>query len=174
VTRRALFFGRFQPFHLGHLNVVRWVLEERGYDEIVILVGMASESHTPRNPFTAGERILMIREALREAGIGLDRLITATLPTMETHVGCAHYVLTHVPPVEAIVTRNPVIARIFREAGIRVEKPPAFNRDEYRGEHIRALIARGARWEHLVPPAVARIIREIGGEERIREIMSSD
>ena len=173
MARRALFFGRFQPFHLGHLRVVQWVFE-RGYDEIVILVGMASESHTPRNPFTAGERILMIREALREAGIDLARVVTATLPTMETHVGCAHYVLSFAPPVEAIVTRNPIIARIFREAGLRVEKPPAFNRDEYRGEHIRRLMAVGAEWEHLVPRAVARIIREIDGVSRIREIMSSD
>ncbi len=174
MVRRALFFGRFQPFHLGHLYVVRWVLEERGYDEIVILVGMSSESHTLRNPFTAGERIWMIREALREAGIDLARVITATLPTMEVHIGCVHYVLTHVPPVEAIVTRNPVIARVFKEAGIRVEKPPAFNRRELRGEHIRGLIASGQRWEHLVPPAVVRIIREIDGIARIREIAGSD
>ncbi len=174
MVRRVLFFGRFQPFHLGHLMVVKWIFEEKKYDEIVILVGMSSESHTPRNPFTAGERIWMIREALREARIDLSRVITATLPTMEIHIGCVHYVLTHVPPVEAIVTRNPIIARVFKEAGIRVEKPPAFNRDELRGEHIRKLIASGTRWEHLVPPAVARIIREIDGASRIREIIGKD
>lgn len=116
----------------------------------------------------------MIREALREAGIDLSRIITATLPTMEVHVGAAHYVLTHVPPVESIITRNPVIARVFREAGIKVEKPPAFNRNELRGEHIRRLIAAGGAWEHLVPPAVVRIIREIDGVARIREITTED
>ncbi len=174
MVRRVLFFGRFQPFHLGHLMVAKWLLEEMGFDELVVMVGMASESHTPRNPFTAGERIWMIREALREAGVDLARVITATLPTMEVHVGCAHYVLTHVPPVEALATRNPVIARVFHEAGIRVIKPPAYRRDELRGEHIRRLIAEGSDWEHLVPPAVARIIHEIRGVERIREIMKSD
>ncbi len=172
--RRVLFFGRFQPFHNGHLRVVEWLIDEQSFDELVILVGMASESHTPRNPFTAGERIWMIREALREAGIDLSRVITATLPTMEVHVGCAHYVLTHVPPVEAVATRNPVIARVFREAGVKVVKPPAYRRDVYRGEHIRRLIAEGGEWETLVPRAVARIIHEIDGVARLREIMSSD
>ncbi|MEM2787642.1 MAG: adenylyltransferase/cytidyltransferase family protein, partial [Archaeoglobaceae archaeon] len=83
-VKRALIFGRFQPFHLGHLNVIRWALER--FDELVLLVGMADESHTLRNPFTAGERITMIRESLKEEGISLDRIITATVPTMSVYV----------------------------------------------------------------------------------------
>jgi len=47
---RALIFGRFQPFHLGHLMVIKWALEK--FDELVLLVGMANESHTLLNPFT--------------------------------------------------------------------------------------------------------------------------
>ncbi len=45
---RALIFGRFQPFHFGHLNVIKWALEK--FDELVLLVGMANESHTLLNP----------------------------------------------------------------------------------------------------------------------------
>ncbi len=168
-----MFFGRFQPFHKGHLEVVRWTLQR--FDEIVIMVGMASESHTPRNPFTAGERVWMIREALREAGIPLEKIITSCLPTMEVHVGCALYVVKMVPPVEAIVTRNPVLAQVFRDAGLRVEEPPSYDRSKYRGEYIRRLIASmDESWRELVPPAVARIIEEIGGDKRVRAITRAD
>jgi len=56
---RALLYGRFQPFHKGHLAIAKWAYNELKVDEMVFLVGMASESYTPRNPFTAGERIEM-------------------------------------------------------------------------------------------------------------------
>ena len=50
--KRALFVGRFQPFHYGHLHAVRTILEEA--EELVIVVGSAQMSHEPDNPFTAG------------------------------------------------------------------------------------------------------------------------
>jgi cytidyltransferase-like protein len=104
--RRALIFGRFQPFHKGHLSIVRWALEERGFEEVVLLVGMASENYTPRNPFTAGERIEMIRLSMMDAGIPLERIITATIRTLETSIGSVHYVLSYVPKVYIILTRT--------------------------------------------------------------------
>ncbi|MEB3816415.1 MAG: adenylyltransferase/cytidyltransferase family protein, partial [Desulfurococcales archaeon] len=39
---RALVFGRFQPFHKGHLSLIKWAFDNLGIDEIVVLVGMAS------------------------------------------------------------------------------------------------------------------------------------
>lgn len=171
---RALIFGRFQPFHKGHLSIVRWALD-MGFSEIVFLVGMASENYTPRNPFTAGERIEMIRLSFVDAGIPLEKAITATIRTLETSIGSVYYVLSYVPRVDTILTRNPVIAKIFMDAGISVEKPPLFNRDEWRGERIRSLIARGDdRWKETVTPSTARFIEDVGGVERIRWTMASD
>ncbi|MCC6060654.1 MAG: nicotinamide-nucleotide adenylyltransferase [Desulfurococcaceae archaeon] len=173
--RRALLFGRFQPFHRGHVGIARWALGEAGFDEIVFLVGMASENYTPRNPFTAGERIEMIRLSLRDEGIPLDKAITATIHTLETSVGSVHYVLSYVPRVEVILTRNPVISRIFMDAGIKVVQPPLFNREEWRGEVIRGKIARGdSSWREAVTPSTAEFIEEIGGVERIRWAHSRD
>ncbi len=170
-----MLFGRFQPFHRGHVAITRWVLEDVGFDEIVFLVGMASENYTPRNPFTAGERIEMIRLSFKDEGLPLDKAITATIQTLETSVGSVHYVLSYVPRVEVILTRNPVISKIFVDAGIRVMQPPFFNREEWRGEVIREKIARGdSSWKDAVTPSTAEFIEEIGGVERIRWILSRD
>ena len=173
--RRALLFGRFQPFHRGHVGIARWALEEAGFDEVVFLVGMASENYTPRNPFTAGERIEMIRLSFIDEGLPLEKAITATIHTLETSIGSVHYVLSYVPRVEVILTRNPVISKIFIDAGIRVVQPPLFNRSEWRGEVIREKIARGDEsWKDAVTPSTARFIEEIGGVERIRWALSRD
>ncbi len=175
LPRRAMLFGRFQPFHKGHLEIVKWALYDVGFEELVFLIGMASENYTPRNPFTAGERIEMIRLSLRDAGIPLDRIITATIRTLETSVGSVYYVLSYVPRVEVLLTRNPVISKIFIDAGIKVMKPPVFNREEWRGERIRRLIALGdERWRNAVTRSTAEYIVDIGGVERIRFAESTD
>ena len=62
---RALFVGRFQPFHYGHLHAIEKILEE--CDELVLVVGSAQMSHEHDNPFTAGERIEMIRAYAEQA-----------------------------------------------------------------------------------------------------------
>ncbi len=169
-----MIFGRFQPLHKGHLELIKWALK-LGYDEVVLLIGMASENYTPRNPFTAGERLEMIRIAAETSNIGLERIVTSAVPTLETNIGCTYYVLSYVPKIESIITRNPIIARIFKDAGYKVEHPPLFNREIYRGTLIRELIAKNdPRWKELVPPGIPEYIEEIGGVKRIQEIFMED
>ena len=60
LVNRGLYVGRFQPFHLGHLGAIKAVLKE--IDEFVIVIGSAQYSHNSNNPFTAGERLVMIRQ----------------------------------------------------------------------------------------------------------------
>ena len=68
LVNRGLYVGRFQPFHLGHLRAIKAVLKE--VDEIVIVIGSAQYSHNSNNPFTAGERLVMIRRALARSQTG--------------------------------------------------------------------------------------------------------
>ena len=72
MVKRGLYVGRFQPFHLGHLSAIKHVLEEA--DDLVIVVGSAQYSHNVNNPFTAGERLVMIRKALEEGRIDCSRV----------------------------------------------------------------------------------------------------
>ncbi len=159
--------ARFQPLHYGHLNVLKYCLER--CPEVVIAVGMASQSHTPENPFTAGERILMIRETLKWAKLPLDKYITITLPTLEVSKVAVHYVKLYSPPFRFVIALNPIIQRIFAEEGYVVIEPPVFNREQYRGSTIRRLIADGDdRWRELVPPPVASVIERVDGINRIK------
>lgn len=173
VPRRAIFFGRFQPFHLGHLHVAGEILKK--FDEIVFLIGMSSESHTERNPFTAGERIEMIRLAMNEAGYPLSKVITANLHTMEIHIASAHHVVYASPKAEAIYVGNPIMARIFKEAGFNVVVPTPYRREIYNGSLIRAYMkANSQKWKELVSKDVAEFIESINGPERVRAISAPE
>lgn len=59
----ALFIGRFQPFHRGHMSALQDILQT-GYDHVVLIVGSANISRTDNNPWTYTERELLIRTCL--------------------------------------------------------------------------------------------------------------
>ena len=63
----AVYIGRFQPFHNGHLHAIKEGL--RIADRVLILVGSADSPRTTKNPFTFGERGRMIQEALAASSI---------------------------------------------------------------------------------------------------------
>jgi len=159
--------ARFQPLHYGHLNVIKYC--DQNCPETIIAIGMASQSHTPENPFTAGERIEMIRETIKWANLSLDRYITVTLPTLEVSRVAVHYVKLYSPKFNCVITLNPIIQRIFSEEGYRIVSPPEIDRENFRGSVIRRMIAEdNEEWRRMVPPPVVDIIERVDGINRIK------
>lgn len=60
----GIFIGRFNPFHLGHLNDVRQGLEIA--EQLVIVVGSHNQAANIKNPFSSSERIEMIKSCLTD------------------------------------------------------------------------------------------------------------
>lgn len=58
----AVFIGRFQPFHKGHMGVIEHALESA--ERVLVLVGSANRARDTRNPFTYQERETLIDDAL--------------------------------------------------------------------------------------------------------------
>ncbi|MEM2021504.1 MAG: nicotinamide-nucleotide adenylyltransferase [Zestosphaera sp.] len=170
---RAVFPGRFQPVHLGHLSVVEWAFTK--VDELIIAIGTAQESHTVVNPFTAGERVLMIKEALKESSVDLSRVYIIPVPDILMNSVWPQYLQMYVPKFRYGIARNPLVLRLFRDAGYDVLIPPPFERGRYSSTTIRKLILVGDEsWRDLVPKSVARLIDELGGCERLREVTGMD
>lgn len=169
---RGLYPGRFQPFHLGHLSVIKWALER--VNELIILIGSAQESHTLNNPFSAGERIEMIKRALETEGIDMKRIYIIPVPDILMNYVWVYHVMMYVPRFDVVFARNPLVIRLFKEAGIKVEIPPAFNREKYSSTNIRKLIILKEDWRDYVPKSVYDYILSIKGDERLREIAGSD
>ncbi|WP_330084717.1 bifunctional nicotinamide-nucleotide adenylyltransferase/Nudix hydroxylase [Methylocystis iwaonis] len=58
----AVFIGRFEPFHLGHLAILQRALALSS--RVVVLVGSAEAPRTAKNPWSFTERVVMIQAAL--------------------------------------------------------------------------------------------------------------
>lgn len=172
--RRGLMAGRFQPFHNGHLALAEQALSE--CDELIIVVGSAQFNYIGKDPFTAGERVLMIRSALAEAGIDLSRCYIIPVANDENNARWLAYLRSQVPPFDALYSGNGFVDLLARsqDPSLAMRKPKFAKKSEYNGTNIRSLAAAGKKWEHLVPPAVARAIKEIGGVERMKVLARSD
>lgn len=171
VVDRGLFVGRFQPFHHGHLGAVRRIAQQ--HDELIVGIGSANVSHTATNPFTAGERLEMIRGALKDAQVA--HVLPVPIPDVGRNAVWVAHVASLVPRFTVAHTNNPLPARLFREAGYQVAPVPFVERAKYEATHIRAEIAKGGdHWKTLVPPAVAKIILDVDGPRRIAELLQPD
>ncbi len=169
----ALIIGRFQPFHNGHMEVLKEVAsrDSPGYSPI-IAIGSAQISHTVENPFTAGERYEMIHAAATEKGIDVRIL---PLPDINRYAVWVAHVVSLAPPFDVVCTNNPLTDRLFREAGYRVEPQKMFDRHRFEGARIRRMMIEGdTGWKELVPPAAVEVIERVGGEERMRVLAGSD
>ena len=62
----AVYIGRFQPFHNGHLSVVKHGLEIA--KKVIVIVGSARSPQTVKNPFSFETRKEMIRNSLHARG----------------------------------------------------------------------------------------------------------
>ncbi len=160
--------GRFQPFHLGHLHAVKYALER--VEQLCILVGSAEKSHQPDNPFTAGERVCMIKAALEEANIDCRRVLIIPLPDASAHSIWVASVKATVPKFDVVFSNDPLTRRLFQEEGFTVLDIPFYERSTFSATEVRRRMLRGEAWEELVPKSVAKIIYEVGGVERLKQL----
>lgn len=163
---RALIVGRFQPFHNGHMESVRHVLEE--FEDVIIGIGSAQYSHTPNNPFTGGERHLMISKAMFEGGV--DNFFLVPIQDINQYGLWVAHVQLIVPPFDAIFSNNPLTLRLFSERGYDARPLPMYDREKYSGSSIREMIVEDGDWESLVPPAVVDVLKQFDGVNRLKDL----
>lgn len=159
----GLIVGRFQPFHNGHLEMIREAAGKA--DSLVIAVGSSNKSGVMDNPFTYSERGRMIRAAL---GGDFDFMIIA-VPDVDDDKKWAEYIRDNIE-FDVAFTNAETEGRIFREAGFKVEGLDFYRRNECMSTLIREKMISGEGWRDSVPDAACKILREINAVERLRKI----
>lgn len=165
---RIMFIGRFQPFHKGHLEVVKY-LSKMGV--VMVVVGSAQYNDTFRNPFSYSERAAMITAAVEEAGI--ENVEIVPVKDIHNHQRWAEHVKASVPAYDCVFTNSDLDRNIFTFAGDRVLKEWLFERESYKGQKVREALASGDKgWVAMVPPTVAEILVNIGAERRLKDLLA--
>jgi nicotinamide-nucleotide adenylyltransferase len=166
---RGFYIGRFQPYHNGHHHMVEEIATE--VDELVLGIGSAGDSHTPRNPFTAGERVMMVTKSVADFDV---TTYAVPIEDLDRNSVWVSHVQSMSPKFDVAYSNNPLVIQLFREAGVEVRQSPMFNREVLEGTELRDRMRADRRWEHLVPDAVANVIEEIDGIERLQRVSATD
>jgi nicotinamide-nucleotide adenylyltransferase len=170
--KRGLYVGRFQPFHMGHMSAIKDILKEA--DELVIVIGSAQYSHNFNNPFTAGERLVMVRRALDESSVDSKRVWIVPVPDVHLHMMWVSSVEGYTPKFDVVYSNEPLTRRLFMESGYKVKPIRLFERKEYSSTEIREKMVKDQNWEKLVPKSVVAFIKEIDGINRLKDLTKTD
>ena len=165
---RGILIGRMQPVHNGHMEVIKRILEE--VDEIVIGIGSAQLSHEVKDPFTAGERVVMMTQALAEIDVDPSRYYIIPMQDINFNAIWASHVKMLTPPFSIVYSGNPLVKQLFAEEGYEVRQPPLYDRIHLSGTEVRRRILEDKNWQELVPKATADLLKEIDGVNRLKNL----
>lgn len=173
---KALFIGRFQPFHLGHLTVIVKAVQEN--EHLLIGIGSSDENYRQANPFTCAERIQMIEEALKEANVPKDKYTIIPVPNINNFGLWAQHVELYIPPFEKIYTGSPVVMKLFDDYNKKLNQPyqivPIEKEIKISSTEIRERMVRRRKWENFVPQSTANLITKWQGAERLMAVQEEE
>ena len=164
--------GRFQPFHNGHLEAVRYAL--KNVDYLYVVIGSSQRDHERDNPFTAGERIAMIKAALDSSDVKPGSWMAVPIADTDSHALWPAILRASVPPFDIVFTNDGLTTRLLKEEGVKVEAVRYVDRSSYSATNVRNRILEMKEWEKLVPEPVASMVKRIGGVERVRSMIHKD
>ena len=141
---------------------------------LYIIVGSAQRNHERDNPFTAGERITMIKSALDGNGIDPSKWMAIPIVDADSHSLWVSTVKSMVPKFDTVFTNDALTFSLFKEEKIGVAAVPYVERKAYSATNVRDRILERKDWENLVPPQVATLVKQFGGVERVRALMRKD
>ena len=163
--KKGLILGRFQPFHYGHLNLIKSIVE-MGIEPL-ICIGSAQYSHTPENPFSIDERKEMIEATMKDVEC---KYYLFGIPDINNYDLYVSHLEKFVPKFDCVYSGNPLVQRLFKNAGYQVNKLDLINREVWEGSAIRQEMKVGGDWELAVPNQIAEIIHRIDGTGRLKNL----
>lgn len=160
----ALYIGRFQPFHNGHLFALKQAL--KAAEKVLIVIGSSNVSDE-KNPFGVPQR-RKILEAVIAAELPRDKVEDVIeLPDTSDEAWVANVISQVVAkgynPKDVVVTgNNEWVNGLLEPAGFVIHRIGYFNRNELEGIKIRKLIkTHDEEWKSRVPKVVREIIEEV-------------
>lgn len=165
----ALFIGRFQPLHHGHIYVLNKIF--KSYKKIKIGIGSSQLSKTKTDPFTNEERVSFINSALKERNINPDRFEIFAIPDIFNANKWVDHVISIVGDFDTVFSNSEWVRQLFQNNRFIIGEKLEIFKKKYNATNVRNLISKENRnWTVLVPKEVANLIKGYDGIQRIKSL----
>lgn len=172
--KHIVYAGRFQPFHNGHLAVVKWVLQQ--VKDLTIVIGSMQEYGQKRHPLNFNQRKEIIQNSLVVQNITNYRIV-GVVDFLSDITWAKKFVKTTGFKTNEIVvlTSNEWARASLEKIGVQVMMHPMFLYD-LSATSVRKRIADGHNWEELVPAPAAEYLKQHNLDKKIAllQIPASD
>jgi nicotinamide-nucleotide adenylyltransferase len=162
----GLLIGRFQPFHLGHLDAVLFGLSRT--ENLFIGIGSSNKSNESRNPFSAKERREMITSSIEPSMA--ERIKIFDIPDVGDHEKWAFEIDKIVPKYDVVFTNDEFTQTLFEKREMNVVPVVLKDREKFSGTNIRDLITEDKNWRDLVPQGTRNVLDNINAKERLKNL----
>ncbi len=162
----GLLIGRFQPFHLGHLDALHFALSK--VDKLWIGLGSSNKTLQKNNPFSAEERKEMILSSIDESM--KQRIQIYFIPDLENHIKWIELIDTIVPKFDIVFSNDELTRHLYSKRDVEVLSIPFVKRDILSGTNIRNLIISDQKWEDLVPEGTKIFLYNTSAKQRLKNL----
>lgn len=174
--KNALFIGRFQPFHLGHLSVIKKAVKEN--DRLFIGIGSSEANFRPTNPFTCSERFQMIEAALDEAKISREKYEIVTIRNIDNFALWTQHLELYIPPFQKVYTGSDTVKYLFKVHNQNSKTPHEIVdiplELKVSGTLVREYILQGKPLEKYVPKSVVSLIQAWDSTARLKAVQEAE
>ena len=162
----GLLIGRFQPFHLGHLEAVNFVLNK--VENLWIGIGSSNKYNEKKNPFSADERRKMITLSVDDSII--TRIKIFDIPDVGDHEKWTYSIDKIVPEYNLVFSNDEFTKTLFEKREMNVVPVVLKDRGKFSGTNIRELIADDKNWQDLVPQGTRKVLDNLNAKERLKNL----
>jgi len=162
----GLLIGRFQPFHLGHLDALHFALSK--VDKLWVGLGSSNKSLDKNNPFSVEERKEMILSSIDDSM--KQRIQIYFIPDLDNHIKWIELINTIVPKFDIIFTNDELTRHLYSKRDVEVLPIPFVKRDILSGTNIRDMIISDQTWENLVPEGTKNFLYKTSAKQRLKNL----
>ncbi len=176
--RRALYIGRFQLFHKGHLDVVQHIDQASDIEEIIFAIGSSQYDHTNKNPywpwannpFTYEEREQIVTRSID--GVVTKPYQIHPVPDYHNYPRWFQHIKDNLPDFAVLYTSDAKEKEFFTEKGYEVRPIPI--KHPYHAQILRERIYKGMEYESALTQGTLDVMEEVGGVRRIKMLFARD
>jgi nicotinamide-nucleotide adenylyltransferase len=162
----GLLIGRFQPFHLGHLEALRFALSK--VDKLWVGLGSSNLFPQKNNPFSAEQRKEMILSSIDDSI--KEKILLYFIPDLDNHIKWIEKIDTIVPKFDIIFSNDELTKHLYSKRLVKVISIPFLKRDKLSGTNIRDLIISDQKWDDLVPNGTKNFLEKINAKNYLKNL----